>query len=601
MHFNHKNIIIYYIIPLCFITIVYISINFKIRNDKNVNWEIFKLTKGDIQLDKFLYSQSNINNNKNNNYYNKNFYYNKILVGIDFGSINSGYSYSIEKDFSKIKSNKIFPTEIILSNKDKQNGLIYSNSAPVTMMNYNKNELRKILYIKSLKSIISSKNETLNDNIIYFYPNDLILNIEDDITSYFSLLKYDIMKEIEESDEKKILFIIAIPSNWDEFQKQLIKKSLSNIGMINIKMIYESEAASLCVFHDKFIEDKYKKKKNVFLLIDIGGSSISFSVNKYEDNKGSIKQILSSVKNDIGVIYLTEEIINIFIDLVGEKYINYIKANNPGEWIKFLKEINNAIENTYNINGVEIFELTNIFGISNDKLYKYDNIKYNIKFTKYNVILPSNLVGNIISKCFYKIKLYLDEIMSKLKENNINLNSFILTGGLAQNKIIKSEIKKYAEIKSFSVQYLSSYQNVISKGCIFYGMNPEKLLSKKSPINMGIFSYLKNEMELLIKKGDEINDEINIVLNIKPQLESQRKIQMFIFVTGKDINDKNELKKYFLGRVLICFDKIIENIQLMIKYDTHLMFSALDNKGNELKTEFQFFTEEQKKYFKIME
>ena len=148
----------------------------KIINNKNVIWEIFKLTKGDIQLDKFLYSQSNANNNKNNNYINKNLYYNKILVGIDFGTINSGYSYTIEKDFSKIKSSKIIQTEIILSNKDKQNGLIYSNSAPVTMMNYNQNELRKILYIKSLKSIISSKNETLNDNIVYFYPNNLILN-----------------------------------------------------------------------------------------------------------------------------------------------------------------------------------------------------------------------------------------------------------------------------------------------------------------------------------------------------------------------------------------------------------------------------------------
>ena len=573
----------------------------KIINNKNVIWEIFKLTKGDIQLDKFLYSQSNANNNKNNNYINKNLYYNKILVGIDFGTINSGYSYTIEKDFSKIKSSKIIQTEIILSNKDKQNGLIYSNSAPVTMMNYNQNELRKILYIKSLKSIISSKNETLNDNIVYFYPNNLILNIEDDITSYFAMLKDDIMKEIEESDEKKILFIIAIPSNWDEFQKQLIKKTLNNIGMINIKMIYESEAASLCVYHDKFIEDKYKKKRNFFLLIDIGGSSISFSVNKYEDNKGSIKQILSSVKSDIGSIYITEEIINIFINLVGENYINYIKANNPGEWIKFLKEVNNAIENTYNINGVEIFELTNIFSISQDKLYKYDNIKYNIKFSKYNVILPSKLVGNIIAKCFYKIKIYLDEIMSYLKENRINLNSFILTGGLAQNKIIKTEIKKYAELNSLSVQYLSSYQNVISKGCIIYGINPEKLLSKKSPINMGIYSFLKNEMELLIKKGDEINDEIKLVMNIKPQLESQRKIQMHIFVTNKDINDKNELKKFLFGRVLIYFDKVIENIKLMIIYDTHLTFCALDHNGKEMKTVFQFFTEEQKKYFDIIE
>jgi len=573
----------------------------KISNNKNVIWEIFKLTKGDIQLDKFLYSQSNANNNKNNNYINKNLYYNKILVGIDFGTINSGYSYTIEKDFSKIKSSKIIQTEIILSNKDKQNGLIYSNSAPVTMMNYNQNELRKILYIKSLKSIISSKNETLNDNIVYFYPNNLILNIEDDITSYFTMLKDDIMKEIDESDEKKILFIIAIPSNWDEFQKQLIKKTLNNIGMINIKMIYESEAASLYVYHDKFIEDKYKRKRNFFLLIDIGGSSISFSVNKYEDNKGSIKQILSSVKTDIGSIYIIEEIIYIFINLVGENYINYLKANNPGEWIKFLKEINNAIENTYNINGVEIFELTNIFSISQDKLYKYDNVKYNIKFNKYNVILPSKLVGNIIAKCFYKIKIYLDEIMPYLKENRINLNSFILTGGLAQNKIIKTEIKKYAELNSLSVQYLSSYQNVISKGCIIYGINPEKLLSKKSQINMGIYSFLKNEMELLIKKGDEINDEIKLVMNIKPQLESQRKIQMHIFVTDKDINDKNELKKFLFGRVLIYFDKVIENLELMIIYDTHLTFCALDHNGKEMKTVFQFFTEEQKKYFDIIE
>ena len=498
MHFHYKYIIINYIIPisLCISLscLVYpISNYLRLRNNKSVNWEIFKLTKEDIQPEKFLYSQSNINNNKNNNhYYNKNLNINKILVGIDFGTVNSGYSYSNEKDFSKIKSNKIIPTEIILSNKDRQNGLIYSNSAPVTMMNYNQNELRKILYIKSIKTIISSKNETINDNIVYFYPNNLILNIEDDVTSFFSMLKDDIMKEIKESDEKKILFIIAIPSNWDEFQKQLIKKSLINIGMINIKMIYESEAASLCVFNDKFIDDKYKRKKNVFLLIDIGGSSISFSVNKYEDNKGSIKQIFSLVKNDVGTIYIIEEIINIFINLVGEKHINNIKANNPGEWIKFLKEINNAIENTYNINGVEIFELMNVFDISKDKVYKYDNIKYNIKFNKFNVILPSKLVGNIISKHIDKIKLYLDEIISNLKENKINLNNFILTGGFAQNKIIKTEIKNYAEKKSLTVQYLSSYQNVISKGCVIYGMNPEKLLSKKSPINMGIYSFLKN-------------------------------------------------------------------------------------------------------------
>ena len=99
------------------------------------------------------------------------------------------------------------------------------------------------------------------------------LNITNDIKSFFKFFKKDILKEIKTSEEQKILWIIAIPSNWDEFQKQLIYKSLTDSGMTNIKMIYESEAASLSVFNDKFIEDEYKKKNNIFLLIDMGGSS----------------------------------------------------------------------------------------------------------------------------------------------------------------------------------------------------------------------------------------------------------------------------------------------------------------------------------------
>jgi hypothetical protein len=117
--------------------------------------------------------------------------------------------------------------------------------------------------------------------------------------------------------------------------------------MTNIKMIYESEAASLSVFNDKFIEDEYKKKNNIFLLIDMGGSSVSYSANKFTGKKGTINQIFSSVKNDVGYIYILEEIINIFTDIVGEKKINNIKSNKPGDWIKLLKQININLNKIY--------------------------------------------------------------------------------------------------------------------------------------------------------------------------------------------------------------------------------------------------------------
>ena len=564
------------------------GLNQPFKNNKNINWEMFQISEKEINKEKFLFSESEVRGKNNQNIKNNQINH-KIVVGIDFGTVGTGYSYSFENDLSKITPMKKIPTEIILS-KEIQNGFIYSNSAPVTMMNYNQKELSKILYIKTMKSIILSKNETINDNLCYFYPNDIILNIGDDLTSFFTMLKKDILKELNESNENKILWVLAIPLNWDEFQKQLIHKSLTDSGMTNFKMIYESEAASLSIFSDKNIDNLYKKKNTNFLLIDFGGSSVSFSINKIEDKNGNIKQLHTFVKNDIGSIHIIEEIINIFISIIGEKKINEIKSNNPGVWIKFLKEINKAIENTQSINGMEIFEMANIFNIGSDKKYKYGDILYNIKFNKFMIELPSKLIGNIILNNISKINIYLDNIMKLAKNSKINLNCFIITGGFSQNKIIRNEINKFIEDKKLSIQYMSSYQHVISKGCVLYGINPEKILPKKSGITLGIYNFLKSEMEILFKKGDEIKNEINIVKLIKPQLENQKNIQIFIYITDKVLKDNKELQEYLFGRFLLKIDKNIENIQLNIKYDIHLTLSAINfDTGKLIETEFQFF------------
>ena len=230
--------------------------------------------------------------------------------------------------------------------------------------------------------------------------------------------------------------------------------------------------------------------------------------------------------------------------------------------------------------------------------FDYDDARYSIKFNNFYIIIPSNLIGKIISKSIDKIKSSIEQIISELKKNKIKLNYFILTGGFSQNKIIKEEIDKYAKEKSLSVQAFSSYQYAISKGCVIYGINPEYLSPKKCPINLGIYNFINNEMEILIEKGEEIKNEIIIVKYIKPQFENQKVIQIFVYLTNNEIKDAKDLKNYLFGRVLIKMNKYYENIKLTIKYDTHVIFSAFDYiKEEYINTEFQFFNNNQIKLF----
>jgi hypothetical protein len=287
---------------------------------------------------------------------------------------------------------------------------------------------------------------------------------------------------------------------------------------------------------------------------------------------------------------------------VGEKNINNYKSNKPGDWIKFLKQINIAIENTDKLNENSVFDLTNIFDFTKIVEYKYNNNKFLIKFNSNTIHLTSNLIGNIILNNVNKIKLYLDEVITTLKTNKVKLNCIILTGGLSQNKFIKNEIKNYAKEIGLSVQVMSSYENVISKGCVIYGLNQNSLLPRKSEITLGIYNFIKNKMELLIKKGDVIKNEISIIKSIKPQLERQKKIQIFIYITNEDIHDVNELKKYFFGRLILFLNKNIENIQLTFKYDIHLSVHAINyDDGKDIETELQFFNEDQLKQFPIID
>ena len=589
--------------------LIYIFFSKKnINNNDNlveINWNIFNKSKELIQTEYQNYPfkevtdiQTNINENSNKN--NKKENLNEIIIGIDFGSINTGYSYNISSkkdlaEFPKIISEGKTPNEIEIS-RHEHKGLKYAYKASVSLGNYRYEELEQINFIKGIKNLIYMDKYN-NDNLCFAYPNDCIqnINITNVIKEYLSMIKNDILNKIKNEkksfDINNIKWVMTVPHSWNEFQKQIILNSALESGLSNISFIYETEAACLSIYTDKSFSNDFIKRKTKFILIDIGGINTQFSV--FEINTDNVQEkmpIKNNIVSNTGFLSIVEKIIKVLESVLGKNNINKIKKEQPGSWLRILKDINKAIENTYRKNGIEIFDIYLPFSYRGQYEYKQETEngikKYIIKYESYNLIFPAGLIGDFIADSINKILNNTNIIIEEMKSKRININNLVITGGLSKNKIIQNEIKNYfIENEYMKIHYLSSNENSISKGGVYYGLNNSTIFSRYSTETIGI--KLENDIKVLIKKGTIINNNFNKIIFIKPIKEKQRIIQINVYASN--INEFLD-EKDFIGRLIIDLNNYNDIIKVEIDYDVILRFHAYDIKnGKEIETRFEYF------------
>ena len=591
--FSIKNIINIMIIPFLIYFFYYIFIKDDKSEDLNTLEKIISEEKKYYFYDVKPSELININNyNKDdNNRKNEN-----LIIGIKFGNINSWYSYNFGKNISNIILKNQLSSELEL-NKYNKKGSKYSHKASVSLMNYKSDELEKIIFIRGFKTLLyenynGTEEKALdNDNIIFYqYNND---NNEDKlniIKEYFQFLKNEIIAEITKKNQKNFIkWILAIPQNINQFEKQLIKNITTDLEMYNLDLIYESEAASLAMYYDKLIPESAKQKNQIFMLIDAGGYSIDITLYKIIDTNGGLKQLTQTQSLKLGILDISSKIINILKEIFGKDALNKIKKNEPGQWIKILNDIKKIIEYSNNINGIDIYKMDNYFG-KNDGNFTFKN--KTIKVNNININFPLSLSGQIIFDNMNLINEKINDIIKYInQEKKISIDNIIITGGLSRNRIFKEKIKSNFNNKTFdNIYYLSYGANPISKGAVIYGINPEKIESRISPITIGIRNNdLKNKnIELLIKKGEEIKNYL--IKYIKPYSNDQSYIKINVYISKEEFNNLKEIEKNLAGRIIIKLkDNINEKIKLIIKYDITINFYAFYENGEEVESFFEFY------------
>ena len=523
---------------------------------------------------------------------------NLTIVGIDFGSTFSGYSiiYNSDINFEDSDSNQVISSELIID-KETEIGLRIGNKAHY----FSKNRIisENKLYFCKFKKNLDPKN--VNNYAESNIPEGVKVNLENIIKGYLVLLKEEILmnNRIRNTNINDIKWILTVPPLWDDKGKKFMKEVAKKAGMINVEIALEPEAASLAIFHDKSIKKKFLETGKSFLLVDAGGYTVDISANKIMDKHHNLEQLIKPTSYTFGSNLINEKIIEIIEKVYGKDKIEQVKKNDYEAWEKTLDEIEEK-KKEIDSNTAENFKIKIKFYkgkcsyMSDTCVGVFNGTK--IPYSSTYIDIPSKIIIDIISEIAFNI---VNQINRCFTKTNQNIDLIVLTGGFSNCKIFEQKIRDNFRGSLKELVFLKSPQETVMKGAVIFGLRPNQILYRISPITIGVDNYeyinqnSKCENQFKDADGDLRCFKFKKFVERGQSIKTNEIMESIIYPISREINifyaydeELNENSKNILDSLEIpSSDLSIKNrtISVSIKFGNYINITVFDkesNKGN---------------------
>lgn len=465
----------------------------------------------------------------------------EVVVGIDFGSSGSGYSYSFynENDinhgyiFGANVDNKV-PTEIILD--DDYYVLQFGATCQQYLKEKNYNQGH---YFKNIKMhLYEKKTQIYSINTDKSFP--LVIVIEKVLGKLKDLCLEELSKLRKNIIEENIKWIVTVPAIWEDFQKGIMMEACTKCGLVTEKtdkslfFALEPEAASLYCSRNKDINQNLLKEGNYYIICDLGGGTGDIVTHKVGSNK-NLEEIKPSCGGPYGSNQIDKKIFeNLIFNIFGYNSFNSLQQKikelhideDEGvifdSWCELERQIKNFKEGT-NIEKVKKSEYFPIhFTLFQDFFEKEDkdiedlikiynnlctdsDLQIKIKSKKKWIVeFPYKIIYNYIKQ---QAKLISDAVNDIIKNCHFNINSIIFVGGYCSNEIMISLIKKGVNHKIKNFLQPSKPCLAIMEGAVLFGINPNIINTRISRFTIGQGTRSQWNEEKHSRFGKKVYDE----------------------------------------------------------------------------------------------
>ena len=445
----------------------------------------------------------------------------KTVAGIDFGSSYSKYAFIL------VEKNNIISTKEITKEIEFKDFYIQKSCIVIKdnkLYKYGKKasefmdekRSKEYIYFNRIKTILDPlklEKDSLNIKIKSNFPGDVEMPLKFAIQQYLKAISDDCLQSINRKGhhftKKDINWVVTVPAIWNDYGKELMKECAIQAGMENIKIALEPEAASLLLFDDASISSDFKQIGKKFMLVDAGGYTIDITLNEIVDKHGNLKQLSPPSGNSFGSMIINKDILKLIKQVISKDVLKNIKKNEFDVYNNLLNQIesikiiaNNDESENSETNHYIINLNSNSCGWLSSSRCKAKTDFGEIEYDNYKIYIPKQVMKNLILKRISPIIAHIKEIYETFKD--INIDMLALVGGYSNSDILRKEMEKHF----INVKILKNPDSSIIKGAVIYGINPNKIISRKAPRTIGFSCYFSQKQGTQCREPKEVDGEI---------------------------------------------------------------------------------------------
>ncbi|CAB5192644.1 unnamed protein product [Rhizophagus irregularis] len=432
----------------------------------------------------------------------------RVVVGLDFGTTYSGFSYCNIVNPNNIVTNEQwkgdfgFKTNTALQYDDSYN-TVMSWGAPALAKrpNRRKKNISETKPVELFKLHLGNLSKNLKPKLPIGYKKA----ITDYLREIGKLIKETITRHWEIDFYESVLLILTVPTEYSEKDKAIMRECAHNAELITekcsnkLQFTTEPEAAAIYCMNSSLQEYDLSTTETTFTIVDCGGGTIDITIRKLIGNN-QLGEVTESTGDYCGGTFVDKEFINFLRKKLGDSaidsFINYHYG--PFQYMvqnfcKYAKIPFTGDQSEYRPYELDIQECApNLLQYVNEETrFKMEENEWLVEIDYDDV---KAMFDPVVNKIIRLIHLQLSNAREKC-------STMFLVGGFSESKYLQKRIREEFQhrVKNISVPIHPTAATL--RGATLYGLS-----LKNSVDNFDSFHYVISSRILKYTYGIKVRN-----------------------------------------------------------------------------------------------